>query len=94
MFHVTENLFFGRTSGGAVRVVKFASAPIEPLDVNKAERHADAVLDMVLPEASWASVVASVSRGDELDGRYYTALAFHQSTGAVDLVAYLGAVRS
>lgn len=34
----------------------------------------------------WASVVASMSAGGEVDGRWYPALEFHESAGAVAVI--------
>lgn len=37
----------------------------------------------VITADGWASVVASMSAGGEVDGRFYVAQAFHASTGPV-----------
>lgn len=36
----------------------------------------------IMPASTWASVVASMSKGGEVDGRYYAALDFHGSRDA------------
>lgn len=40
-------------------------------------RSVKVVLDVTFTPEEWASIVASVSRGGESDGRYYKALEFH-----------------
>lgn len=81
MFHYRDNLFFGRMSNGAVRMLKFASPPREFPQADRGymtEAGDDGVvLDAVIDSNSWGSVVASVSAGGEENGRYYEIMDFH-----------------
>ena len=76
MFHWNENLFFGRMSTGAVRVLKFNSTP-ESFPEADGPLHKDAVLDVEIPTEQWASIVASVSAGGESSASYHAALGLH-----------------
>src|SRR4051812_14135644 len=94
MFHWQDNLYFGRTVDGHVRIVKFDS----PRSPHAMWKHEDActkatlypeadgefndvkvLLDARIPPDSWASIVAAVSALGE-SGRFRQALDFH--TGA------------
>lgn len=77
MFHTQDGLYFGRLPNGDVRIVK--------TDDNRDPESTDTqkILDMVIPGNSWASVIASVSAGGEVDERWYPAVDFHNSTGKI-----------
>lgn len=79
MFHVSDNLFFGRLDNGDVRILKFKRPPTVWPDVNRVYISADVEFDEKVPAGSWPSVVASVSNAGEGDGRFYTAQAFHMN---------------
>lgn len=81
MLHWRDNWFFGRTASGSVRILKFAANP--PIFPKAEAVYPSAVVDLVIPESEWASIVASVSYGGEQDGRYFAALKLHQSTGII-----------
>lgn len=69
-------LYFERTADGAVKIVQ-------------QERSGDVALplfEVVVDADSWASIVASVSLGGEMDGRFYEAQRFHASSGQVTLL--------
>lgn len=64
--HAQDGWYFARVADGAVRIEK---------------RENGACCDCTeIPAEGWASVVASVSKGDEEGGRFYLALAFHNGT--------------
>jgi len=78
MFHQADNLFFGRTASGAVRILKFTKPPADwPLAKGTYE---DAAIDIIIPMEHWASIVASVSALGEEGLRFYKALDFHNGT--------------
>lgn len=67
MFHLKEGWFFERLSDGSVMVTKRKDAGSESPIITR----------MIVPPNEWASVVASVSAGGELNGRWKSALDFH-----------------
>ena len=69
MFHYKDGLFFERQDDGSVNIIK-TSDQKEPTADN-------VVFRTSVDSNGWASVVASVSKGGEENGRYYEALAFH-----------------
>ena len=79
MFHVADNLFFGRLPDGRVRLLKFASdrrwddGTYPVID----GVYPEAVTDQVIDADAWPSVVASVSAQGESAGRYGVARNFH-----------------
>lgn len=95
MFHQRDNLFFGRLPDGNVRIVKFSGPPhvmwwhnenacTVPTDHPRADgefRSVQVILDVQISSNEWASIVSSVSRDGEANGRYYKALEFHQAGG-------------
>ena len=71
-------LYFGRTSTGMVRIVRFLNKPLSP------PQSADAYLsgmsiDMYLTPEAWATIVSSVSEASSQPSKYYQALALHTS---------------
>lgn len=75
MFHVTDNLYFGRMPNGDVRILKFKEPPKDwPLVYGDYE---GLETDLTVKSNHWASVVASVSVRGESNGRYYEASDFH-----------------
>lgn len=92
MFHWNDNFYFGRCTDGTVRIVKFDSprsphamwkhgegvtSPTQWPDAEGDFNDVKVVLDVRIPAAQWASIVASVSKKGE-SGRYHEALHFHQ----------------
>jgi hypothetical protein len=67
MFHLKEGWFFERLSDGSVMVTKRKDAGMESPIITR----------MIVPPEEWASVVASVSAGNEFNGRWKAALDFH-----------------
>ena|ERR1700674_3530535 len=92
MFHWRDNTYFGRLEDGCVRVVKFSFSPhvqwrhnehlaMVPTENPRPDgefRSVEVLLDIRIPAAQWASIVASVSALGESNGRYYLAEKFHQ----------------
>lgn len=75
MFHYSDNLFFGRMSNGSVRILKFKGKPPEwPLAEGLYE---DAILDVIVDQHSWCSIIASVSSFGEPSGGFDRAKEFH-----------------
>ena len=80
MFHWNDNMYFGRHYDGGVRILKF-SAPLNQGEwpkVTESYHDVNVILDVTIPASQWASIVASVSKSGEQDGRYYKAEKFHQ----------------
>jgi len=67
MFHSKDGWFFVRLAYGKVAIEKH---------VNPSERSAVEARIVLTPE-DWASIVASVSSGGEINDRYQKALDFH-----------------
>lgn len=67
MFHLKEGWFFERLSDGSVMVTKRKDAGLESPIISR----------IIVPPEEWASVVASVSAGNEFNGRWKQALDFH-----------------
>lgn len=87
MFHYNGGLFFGRRADGSVRVLKIneTGAPFrgtEPWPQADGPRREDARLDVTITADGWASIVASVSKLGEADGRFYKAQHFHNEAVA------------
>ena len=77
MFHQQNNLFFGRTKDGSVRILKLKEPPPEWPKIHF-KYPETTILDVTIPAEHWASIVASVSSGGEENGRWYNALDFHK----------------
>lgn len=70
MFHTQNGLFYQRaTSSGSVRIVKTN-------DGREPSAH-NVVFDETLPGGVWGSVIASVSKLGEENGRWYQAMDWH-----------------
>lgn len=67
MFHAKDGWFFNRREDGSVEI---RHNPSTQPNVNESAL-------VTFDANSWASIVSSVSAKGEEDGRYYTALAFH-----------------
>lgn len=85
MFHARDNIFFGRTQDGSVRILKLAPLALQdradhqgPITVTENFPAHLVEFDMTLDQHAWASVVASVSAQGEGRSRYFEALAFHR----------------
>ncbi len=70
-FHSHSKWHWERLPDGGVRVTH---PEIDPLSNERVTEHR-------LTANEWASIVASVSAGGEVAGRFYTALAFHSDKG-------------
>ncbi len=77
MFHVHDGWFFDRQPDGSVRIQKRENARDD----------APVVIETVVPPDAWASVMASMSAGGEIDERFYAAKSFHESTGPITITA-------
>ncbi len=67
-FHYKEGLFFKRNTDNSVTVTKMKTA-----QADETEKLFEATID----ENGWASIIASVSKRGEGDGRFYKALEWH-----------------
>lgn len=84
MFHWRDNIYFGRTYDGSVRVVKLERTEQTTvwerssggMDPNGEIPARYAIYDFVIPSHEWASIVASVSKQGET-ARYNDAAKFH-----------------
>ena len=73
MFHVEGGLYFERLEGGGVRITQKESA----------NQDAPTVTEMVLDEASWCSVISSMSKYGECNDGFYRARHFHNMKGNI-----------
>ena len=73
-FHSIEGLYFKRYPTGDVRILK--TKQLLNGDTGKPTGQSIVQMDMVLPFSIFASVVASMSKSGEGDGRYYKAAEF------------------
>ena len=82
MFHVNDNLFFGRMDAGAVKVMQLLHAPTvwPKADDPPSAFNGNLMFCFIVKAESWAAVMASVSKRGEEHGRYYIAKAFHNDT--------------
>lgn len=78
MHHWSDNLFFGRTTEGDVRVVKFTSPP-KTWPRAEDPAFATALFDLRIPAAQWCSIVAFVSRRGETTDAYMDATTVHHA---------------
>lgn len=83
MIHWKENIFFGRREDGSVRILAFTSPPkffpVADAIYDTTDASFSVCFDKTIDADSWASIVSSVSKGGEANGRFYTAKAFHES---------------
>lgn len=78
MFHQADNLFFGRLPDGSVRILKFSKSPqTPPLADAPRPDPTDAILDLIIPNDHWCSIIGSVSKAGETSGRFHLAQRFH-----------------
>jgi hypothetical protein len=90
MFHWKDNFYFGRLPDGFVRMVKFSASPqvmqwhnelvMKPTEYPRVDgefHSVEVVLDLRISPLEWASIIASMSRLGESDGRFQKALSFH-----------------
>ncbi len=75
MFHYKDGLYFERKEDGTVRVVKTKNLAEMPTS----ESDPDIIFQFLVDADSWASIVASVSKSGEADGRFYIAGEFHNA---------------
>ena len=90
MFHNRDNLFFGRTKSGGVRILKLrrnpttypiadGDKPESPFD-RAAFRKEDVILDVTIEANEWASIIASVSAHGEINDGWNRAMRFHNES--------------
>ena len=83
MFHIGNDLYAGRVEPqGDVRLVQFSSTPTTWPTAGMAHTPA-MTFDTIIPASVWCSVMASVSKRGEIEGRFYVAQAFHQNVEAL-----------
>lgn len=75
MFHVEDGLCFERMDNGDVRIIKR----------HDGHPSSDIILAQTIDADAWASVIATMSKGDEIDSRFYAAKAFHESEGEIEI---------
>lgn len=66
-FHWSQGWFFTRRDSGAVQIRRYADS----------REGTEPVMDITIPCAEWASIVASVSRSGETAGAYNAAIRLH-----------------
>lgn len=76
MFHFRDGLSFGRLPDGSVLISK--TEPTGDVDIE--------TFRVTIDPNGWASIIASVSKGGESNGRFFEANRFHQSEGEVKLL--------
>ena len=81
MFHAHDGWFFERMEDGSVRIIKRTEAEEDSPII------AEGIFEANEKANHWASIVASMSKGDEVDGRFYAAKRFHESEGAVEIIS-------
>lgn len=69
-FHQRNGLFFRRNADNSVTIRKM---------VSDSNTETEVLFEQTIPDTEWASVIASVSEGGEMDGRYYKALEWHNA---------------
>jgi hypothetical protein len=77
MFHLKDNLYFGRLADGSVRIVKFRAVPMAIPQADQVFAAADVLMDVAMEELQWASVVLAVSAKPEDAFRMAGAVRFH-----------------
>ncbi len=80
MFHWKDGWFFSRTGADSV-VIEHRVYGTEKNELGELMYTYD--VKVLIDANSWASIISSVSAGGEVDGRFYTALAFHNSKGQI-----------
>lgn len=83
MFHLKEGWNFGRKDDGSV-VIEHRNYQIDA-ETGKYTSLYTVNTRLVVDADGWASVIASVSAGGEVDNRFFSALNFHNSTGHVEV---------
>ena len=80
IFHSRNGLYFRREEDGAVSVITTADECPPSPDGGNIE------FIQTLNEHIWASVISSLSAGNEHDLRWHAALDFHRSQGRIRIV--------
>jgi hypothetical protein len=80
MFHWKDGWFFNRADDGSVEIFHTTDGK-EPRPRVEGSRDTNVFVHLTIPADNWASIIASVSAGDEVDGRFYAARDFHASIG-------------
>jgi hypothetical protein len=82
MYHLRDNLFFGRRDDGSVRLLKLRPET-RVVDYPRADDEGPLVppaeFDVVISPEEWASICASVSKAGETTDTYQLARALHNS---------------
>lgn len=86
MFHVNNNLYFGRTRNGSVRMVQFKSRREVLPNADSLYGYSEINFDITIEPKAWASIVAEVSSAGAAGGRFYIAQAFHQNPPSPNMV--------
>ena len=76
MFHWRNGLSFGRMPDGSVLISKTELSGESEIETFRA----------IIDPNGWASIIASVSKGGEDDGRFYEAMRFHESKGVIKVL--------
>lgn len=89
MFHWNNNVFFGRMENGGVRILAFSATPdswpVADGIYDPTDPRFPVIFDQRIDANSWLSLISSVSAGGEVDGRFYSAERWHNSTGPVEI---------
>lgn len=83
MFHLKDGWNFGRQDNGAV-VIEHRNYQIDA-ETGKYTSLYTVDTRLVVDADGWASIISSVSAGGEVDGRFFSALEFHNSNGRVEV---------
>lgn len=84
VFHFKDNIFFARYGDGSVHMACFREPPTDVqafyiLGLEGGYTGPQPYFQITINADGWASIVASVSRAGEANGRFYEAKRFHQS---------------
>ena len=67
-FHYKDGLFFKRNEDNSVTIKQMKENHVDCKEV---------IFEVTIDENGWASIIASVSKGGEIDGRFYKAIEWH-----------------
>lgn len=90
MFCIEHNFFAGRKEDGTVRFLRFKQTPERRPEADASYPSHAVDVDFEMGPGVWASIVASVSRRGEDNGRYYIAKAFHMNEGLLEVKGMRG----
>ena len=80
MFHWSDGWFFSRQPDGSV-TMEHRVYEDGLNELGERMYHYDVKVN--IPPNEWASIIASVSAGGEVDGRWQSAVEFHNSQGQI-----------